>query len=310
MNKYPSIFFLVLIVISNAVLSQDNSTEVQKLRNEFLKTVMEPNSTGNSGTGANMDVVYHRIQWTVNPNDASKNLTGIMTTYFKTLVPGVNALSFDLNKASFNNGSLAVTYHGTNCTTSFPTSGNVNILNITLPSSIPLANTLDSVVINYSGTPPAASSAAQGYQRTGYTDINALTQYYTNTLSESYEDRDWWPCKADMQDKIDSMDIIVTVPWNGTDTFWVASNGKLIDSTITGANRIFTYKTRYPIASYLVCLTVAKFNRYFRSVQVGSTNIPVLYYLLAGKSASYYTNAVASMDMINPVVIALCLNIG
>lgn len=258
--------------------------------------------TGFSGTGANMDVVYHRINWNINPNNASKIVAGDVTTYFRTLVPNVSSISFDLNKTSFNNGSLSVTWHGLPCTVSFPASGSVNILNITLPSGIAAAGTLDSVVINYSGTPPAASGAAQGYQRSSYTDVNAATQFYTNSLSESYEDRDWWPCKADMQDKIDSMDINVTVPWSGADTFWVATNGKLVDSAISGGNRTFKFKTRYPIASYLVCLTVAKFNRYYRSVQVGSTDIPVQYYLLGGKTASYYTNAVTAMDRVNGVV--------
>lgn len=258
--------------------------------------------TGFSGTGANMDVVYHRINWNINPNNASKIVAGDVTTYFRTLVANVSALSFDLNKASFNNVALSVTWHGLPCTVSFPASGSVNILNITLPSSIASAGTLDSVVINYSGTPPAASGAAQGYQRSSYTDQSAVTQFYTNTLSESYEDRDWWPCKADMQDKIDSMDINVTVPWSGADTFWVATNGKLVDSAINGGNRTFKFKTRYPIASYLVCLTVAKFNRYYRSVQVGGTSVPVQYYLLGGKTASYYTNAVTAMDRVNGVV--------
>ncbi|MBL7728770.1 MAG: hypothetical protein JNM68_13830, partial [Dinghuibacter sp.] len=230
------------------------------LRNRPEET-MVTNSTGFSGTGANINVVYHRIAWTVNPNDATKNITGSVTTYFRTLTPGVSTLSFDLNKNSFNNVALGVQYHGTPCTWSFPASGAVNILNITLPVTIAAANTLDSIVINYSGTPPPASGAAQGYQRSSYTDASAVTQFYTGSLSESFEDRDWWPCKADMQDKIDSMDIAVTVPWSGADTFWVATNGVLIDSTITPPNRTFKFKTRYPIATYLVCLSVAKFRR-------------------------------------------------
>src|SRR5437868_5426795 len=60
----------------------------------------DPNSTGNSGTGANIDVVYHRAQWAVNPNDATKNITGTITTYFTTLTTNVTSLSFDLNKTS------------------------------------------------------------------------------------------------------------------------------------------------------------------------------------------------------------------
>jgi hypothetical protein len=275
----------------------------------FDSTGVQPNSAGFSGTGANMNVVYHRANWTVNPN-VSNNIAGSVTTYFKTLSANVTAISFDFNKTSFNNGSLAVTWHGTACTFSFPATGNVNILNITLPATIAAANTLDSVVVSYSGIPPIASGSAQGYQRASYTDVSAVTQFYTTSLSESFEDRDFWPCKADMQDKIDSMDINVTVPWSGVDTFWVATNGVLVDSAISSPNRTFKFKTRYPIASYLVCLSVAKFNRYHRTTLAGSTTVPVQYYLLAGNAASYYTSAITAMDKINPVVTAYSQKLG
>jgi hypothetical protein len=302
--KNMFVFFFLVIFVSFKTIGQPSGYFHPVLRS--FSTL----SSGSSGTGANMDVVYHRVGWTVNPNNATNLITGTITTYFKTLVANVSSINFDLNKASFNNGSLLVKYHGTNCAFSFPASGNVNILNITLPATIVAANTLDSVLITYSGVPPGVSGAAQGYQKLSYTDAASVTQNYTSSLSESFEDRDFWPCKADMQDKIDSMDINVTVPWNAPDTFWVATNGILTDSAISAPNRTFKFKTRYPIASYLVCLSVAKFRRYYRTVLVGSTNVPVQYYLLGEKAASYYTNAVTAMDKINAVVQAYSLKMG
>jgi len=192
-----------------------------------------------------------------------------------------------------------ITYHGTNCSKSFTG----KIVNITLPSTIAAINTLDSMVITYSGVPPAASGAAQGYQKSG-----TAPNQYTGSLSESYEDRDWWPCKADMQDKIDSMDINVTVPWNNNangDTFWVATVGRLYDSTINvpGLTRTFKFKTRYPIASYLVAVSVGKFTRYYRSVNINGTDVPVAYYIL--RNTTNHAAKVAAMDKINPVVDSL-----
>lgn len=253
--------------------------------------------TGYSGTGANLDVVYQRINWNVDPRLATNTLTGTVVIHFKTISANVSAINFDLNKNSFNNGSLSVIYHGSPCTYSFPSSGNVNIINITIPN-IPAINTLDSVTINYSGIPPAPSGAAQGYQRYGSTP-----DQYTTSLSESYEDRDWWPCKADMQDKIDSMDINVTVPWvnnaNG-DTFWVATNGILYDSTIGAGTRLFKFKTRYPIATYLVCLSVGKFTRYYRTAYSNGFPVPTVYNILRNTS-SHATKTIA-MDKINVVL--------
>ncbi len=306
--KGQSFFSILFIIISNFQLraqekpyyhfmAKENSTTANG--NAGFNGNTTPNSTGNSGTGSNINVVYHRINWAIDPNSVTKTITGTIVTYFTTLVANVATLSFDLNKASFNNASLVVTYHGTGCTFSFPASGNVNILNINLTSTIAAANTLDSITIDYSGIPPAVSGAAQGYQ-VGGSGINK----YVTTLSESYEDRDWWPCKADMQDKIDSMDINVTVPWvvATADTFWVATNGIIIDSTITGNNRTFKYKTLYPVASYLVFVSVAKFTRYYNAVNINGTNVQVAYYLL--RNTANQANIVTAMDKINLVVAA------
>jgi hypothetical protein len=262
----------------------------------FTPPPVQNSTTGFSGTGANINVVYHRINWTIDPRLASNIITGTVVTYFKTTVANVSSISLDLH-SNFNNGSLSISYHGITCANSFTG----KIVTITLPSAIISVNTLDSLVINYSGVPPAATGAAQGYQKAGVSP-----NQYAGSLAESYEDRDWWPCKADMQDKIDSMDINVTVPWvnnaNG-DTFWVATNGVLYDSAIGAGTRTFKFKTRYPIASYLVCLAVAKFTRYHRTVNINGTNTPVVYYLL--RNTANHAAKVATMDQMNLVITAL-----
>ena len=255
--------------------------------------------TGFSGTGANINVVYHRIDWTIDPRTPTNVITGTVVTYFKTIVSNVSTITLDLH-ANFNNGSLVITHQGTTCSKSF--SG--NIVTITLTSTIVASNTLDSMVINYSGVPPGVAGAAQGYQK-GTGTLGASPNQYTGSLSESYEDRDWWPCKADMQDKIDSMDINVTVPWNNNasgDTFWVATTGRLYDSTINvpGLSRTFKFSTRYPIASYLVAVSVAKFTRYHRSVVINGTTVPVAYYIL--RNTTSHATKTAAMDKINPAL--------
>lgn len=256
-------------------------------------------STGTSGTGANIDVLYHKIYWRINPDSTVKYIRGSVQTNFKTIQPNVQTVSFDLrsvlavDSVRFRNALLP--------------SGNIvrtgNIVTIDLSVVLP-SGFIDSLTIYYQGVPPAVSGAAQGYQRSS----NAGAGNFITTLSESYEDRDWWPCKADMQDKIDSMDIEVSVPWAATseaDTFWVACNGKLVDSTINGTNRNFLFKTRYPIASYLVFVSVAKYTRYHRTVDVNGTAVPVVYNLFKGKTAATYTNILTAMDKINPLLTAL-----
>lgn len=260
-------------------------------------------STGYSGTGANIDVIYHKIYWRINP-DSTKYIKGWVQTNFRTIQANVTAISFDI-RSILNIDS--VVFRNTKLpTTSITRTGNiVNInLGVTLPNAF-----IDSLVIFYQGVPPGVAGAAQGYQ----VGSNAGAGNYVSTLSESYEDRDWWPCKADMQDKIDSMDIIVNVPWGSptvADTFWVACNGKMVDSTIIGSNRNFVFKNRNPIASYLVFVSVARFDRFYNTVNVNGTDVPVVYNLLKGKSTTTLNNALIAMDKMNPVVVAFSNKFG
>jgi aminopeptidase N len=243
-------------------------------------------SSGNSGTGANIDVVYYRCDWTIDPS-VSKNISGTVTTYFITTTANVSQITFDLNNTVF--GSPVAKYHGITCVSSFPST---DIFRMTLPAAIAASGTLDSVSITYSGTPPAVNSQEEGFQRG---ELPAGSgNWYIYTLSESYEERDWWPSKSDMQDKADSLDINVTVP----NTYWVAANGKLVDSAINGANRTFKYKHRYPIATYLVGIGIAKYNRQYRgTVNISGTNVPVAYYTYPNMTGGTLTTAIAAMDV-------------
>ncbi len=255
---------LLLILFANTAFAQRHDISLR------------PASTGHSGTGSNIDVKYHRFNWNINP-DNSKNISGNVTTYFKTTQNNVNKITFDLNKTSFNNAGLVVKYHGTTCTTSFPSSGYTDILTITLPVTLP-NNTLDSVTISYNGVPPAVSGQAEGCQQK---TINGYPLFYT--LSESYEDKDWWPCKADMQDKIDSTDYYITTPSKYT----AAANGTLVSTTTSGSNKIYHYKHRYPIASYLVAVAVTQYDVFNRTpVNINGTLVPVVYYISKGRNPS------------------------
>ncbi len=283
MKYYFKSTFLISIILVNAFFLAAQSNSCKRGRGLNAGAINAGVlSTGNSGTGANIDVVYQRCNWTANPDDATKTLKGNITTYFKTIATNVSTINFDFNNTSFNNDSLKVFYHGAACNFSFPATGE-DVLNINLPVTLVNIGTLDSITINYKGIPPAASGQALGYQR----DVDGVSNNYIYTLSESYEDKDWWPCKADMQDKIDSLDINVTVP----SAFWVAANGAMIDSSISGANRTFKFKHRYPIASYLVALGIAKFKRIYLGTQtVGSNNVPFVVNYFPDKTAPVEAN--------------------
>ena len=275
--------FTTILFFCQTALAQE---VLHRRTNYYFNSPNSENSTGNSGTGANIDVVYYRCDWTIDPS-VSKNISGTVTIYFTTITTNVSLITFDLNSSVF--GAPVARHNGSIVTSSFPAT---DIFRITLPSAIPTIGTLDSVSITYSGIPPAVNGQEEGFQRGELPTGSG--NWYIYTLSESYEDKDWWPCKADMQDKADSLDINVTVP----NTYWVAANGKLVDSAINGANRTFKYKHRYPIASYLVALGVAKYNRHHRgTVNISGTNVPVVYYTYPDMSAATLTTALSRMDI-------------
>lgn len=293
---------LVLFVCRvNAQMPHRNNGELAS----HFAPVKTTSSTGFSGTGSNIDVVFQRCNWRLNPDSSVKAIGGSVTTWFKTTAANVSAITFDLNGVF----TVSAKYHGNAITVTRPTT---NTISLALPVTLPLGQ-LDSVVVSYNGTPPAASGAAEGFQRTTYStpaDGSGTTQNYIYTLSESYEDRDWWPCKADMQDKIDSLDITVSTPWVGADTFWVATNGKLMSNPIVGNNRIFKFKNRYPMASYLVCVAVARYNRYYRTVNISGTSVPVEYDIFRGKTAATYSAITDSMDKVNQALVAFSAKFG
>jgi Peptidase family M1 domain/Secretion system C-terminal sorting domain len=283
-------FYLVAVVLFFAQIcfAQNPDNETYHRHASGHLSAAGASSTGNSGTGANIDVVYYRCDWTISPN-VSANISGTVTTYFKTTAANVSVITFDLNNLVF--GSPVAKYHGSTVTSSFPST---DIYRVTLPSAISAMGTLDSVSITYSGTPPAVSGQEEGYQR----KQDGLANWYIYTLSESYEDKDWWPCKADMQDKADSLDINLTVPWTGTNTYWAAANGKLTDSAISGVTRTFKFKHRYPIATYLVGIGVAKYNRYYRgTVNIAGKDVPVVYNIYPDMTGATLTTALNRMDI-------------
>jgi hypothetical protein len=261
------------------------NTTLQNTSSEVLDR-----SSGTSGTGANIDVIYHKIFWRLNPDTSiGKYIRGSVQFNFKTTVASVTTITFDLRSVLFLD---SIRFRSSKFTLGSGYTRTGDIVTVNLGTSLPI-NFIDSFIVYYQGVPPAISPSGlqQGFQiTTGTSAGNVLS-----TLSESYEDRDWWPCKHDMQDKVDSMDITVSVPWGKVgntsfpfevDTFWVSTNGKMIDSAIVGNSRIFKFQTKYPIASYLVSVIVARFDRTYWSVNTGTTNVQVVYNLLKGGTSN------------------------
>ena len=215
-----------------------------------------------SGAANTYDLKYHRCEWTIDPS--VNYIKGAITSYFKPTGSGFSQMQFDLDN-SFTIDS--VKYHNTTLSyTQLPTL----ILQLNFASVLP-ANVLDSVTVYYQGAPPNTGFGSFIQSTHGSPGVPIIW-----TLSEPFGARDWWPCKQDLNDKIDSVEVIVTTPQVNR----AASNGVLLSETISGTNKIYHWKTRHPIAAYLVAIAVTNYVAYSDFVPVSPTDsIEVLNYI-------------------------------
>lgn len=215
----------------------------------------------------NFDVKYYRCEWEVDP--AVYYITGKVTVYF-VITTSASSISFDLmnglNVDSVKQRNTVLTKSHVN-----------NLLQVNFPGQVN-AGVLDSVSIYYKG-PPANTGFGSFVQTThGVTPV-------IWTLSEPYGSRDWWPCKNGLDDKADSIDVIITNPA----AYKAASNGMLQSETLinSGTKKVTYWKHRYPIASYLVCFAVTNFSVFNNSVQLGAVNMPMQTYCYPEDLASF-----------------------
>lgn len=204
------------------------------------------------------DLRYHRLELSVDP--AVRAITGTVTHYF-TALTDIDSLVFDLDdtlavSTALHHGSALAFNHA------------ADLLAIGLPSTL-VAGTLDSITIAYAGVPPET-----GFGSFIQADHDGAPILWT--LSEPYGARDWWPCKQDLNDKADSVDVIVTVPSGQR----VASNGLLIAETDLGnGTTTHHWRHRHPINYYLVAFAVTNYAVYSNEVPLPGGTVDVTNYV-------------------------------
>lgn len=128
-----------------------------------------------------------------------------------------------------------------------------NELLISLPEAFQKETLLD-ITVYYQGI-PESSGFFSGFS-VGQTPFNKPVLW---TLSEPLNARQWWPVKQVLEDKADSVMVLITVPT----PYKAASNGLLREvSNPTENTTAYTWKSNYPIAYYLVSLAVSEYAEY------------------------------------------------
>ena len=122
----------------------------------------------------------------------------------------------------------------------------------------PLAQgSLIDATVYYHGTAPTINGPQTG---DGYN--NSTSQQYGNTssfsLSECYHAYEWFPCKQQLVDKIDSSWVFVTTDSANK----VGSNGLLKNVVVLGKQKRYEWKNIHPIDYYLISVALAQYTDY------------------------------------------------
>jgi len=265
MNKF---FLFILFVVGSIGYSQITKNTVQdiavleqKMASKKMNLRVNPNTQ-------NYDITYHELRFSVDP--ANYYISGVVTTTFKAM-SDLSTITFDLtNKLTVS----SVTKDG--IPLAFVQNTN-NELVITLPSILN-TGTSGTVVISYSGAP------ANGEQAFTTTIHNGSPVLYT--LSEPYGARDWWPCKQDLNDKAESIDVFITAP----SQYISVANG--IESTtpiISGPYKTTHFHHGYPIPAYLIAIAVTNYSVYNQTGGTAPNQYPIINYIYPETLASVQT---------------------
>ncbi len=112
------------------------------------------------------------------------------------------------------------------------------------------------VTLYYQGTAPTGGGAiGSGYNTDTDANYNADVSW---SLSEAFVAYQWWPCKQILTDKIDSSWVFVTTDSANK----VGSNGRLQQVVSLANKKRYEWKSRNPIAYYLISVAIAKYREY------------------------------------------------
>lgn len=265
----------VLSVCSCAMLFAQHPDEFkQLLKSEMSSANTTMNYEENLST-ANYDIKFHRLEFTVDP--AESEIEGIVTTYFEA-VEDITSITFDLTN------ELQVSSVTKNETSLSFTQNENDELVIDFPTTI-TSGTLDSLQISYSGTPP------QGQAAFNIDTHNNTPILYT--LSEPYGAKDWWPCKQDLIDKADSLEVHITVP----NEYVAVSNGVQVNQSSNSGNITTVYKHNYPIPAYLVAIAVTNYETYSHTVGEGDTAFEIKNYVYPESLTSAQASTEITVDI-------------
>ncbi|MCX7697831.1 MAG: M1 family aminopeptidase [Bacteroidales bacterium] len=269
-------FLIIFFIINLVTWGQGDFTWVETESEQKKALISQFYHKSRKTAGANIDVKHIRFHWKVDP--AIHYINGFVKYTFRSLEDLQSTTLLLDNPLVID----SIIYHGQTITYSRPN----DTLVINFPTTI-LTGQIDSFTIVYQGAP---NTSGFGSFETSTHGNNIPVMW---TLSQPYGAYEWWPTKNDLKDKIDSIDVIITMP----SAFVAASHGLLFKDTVVQGQRVMHWKHRYPIVSYLVAFAVSNYERQNNQVQLSQGSLPLVNYVYP-EHAQDALNAIFALKLV------------
>lgn len=244
------LFFILFLSIQFSLigLTQVNYKQFKEFEKEDFCSKAHSTYTfkNNSTNPALKDYNITLIKIDIETDNTSSFITGFALLNGEVVVSEMDVFVVELgtqmtvDSVLFNNESAGFSH-------------NADELSVTMSGPLGLGSNF-SVIVYYHGDGHSSSNYAGGMHHTTF-DNRELTYTFTQPFGASL----WFPCKQDLTDKIDTLQMHITVP----SSVKVASNGVLRGKVNLGNEKTrFEWETNHPIAYYLVVFNVYDYVEY------------------------------------------------
>jgi aminopeptidase N len=234
----------------------------------------------------NYDILFYHLD--LNVSDSSTYIQGAVSITLKSTIPALQQVTLDLSNllmldSVIINNQRCQYYHS------------LNELNIDL--NAPAAMNEDILVkVYYHGLGKYSYVPAGIYNKY----ISSWDKNITWTLSEPFSAMYWFPCKQSLTDKADSVYVFLS-----TDSRLKAgSNGLLTAQVPLPDNRIrYEWKSRFPIAYYLISFTTSDYMDYSFYVKTRDGNDSILIQNYIYNDSTYFEQNKPSIDRTSDLIL-------
>lgn len=270
--------------ITSLTFSQDYNETLDAISEAEAKSALNHMMQRSNLNTGNYDLKYHRLDLNIDP--AVAFITGEITSYFEAK-SDISTVTFDLA----SNMIVSQVLQRDNPLT-FTQNADDELV-ITLPIT---QNTgvLDSLTVSYSGNP--ISSGLGSFEQTQHNGDPIIW-----TLSEPYGAKAWWPCKQDLNDKIDMVDVYLTTPqFNASNEEYISvSNGLEQSQVVNGTSKTTHFKHEYPIPAYLIAIAATNYEVYSHTVPNNGNPFDIVNYVYPENLANAQANTPITVDIMN-----------